>query len=228
MPCVAAFFLILLLLLLLLSLSIALFKDTLDSLIVKRLSLRFPAHALEFEYLDFNLIASALASLKPFFAFAVLKTYLNAWTTSDRYHDGLARSCILGCAAAPHADSISHYFNCPRLWALLDDAFGSSSGTDPITRLGLNVIDPRGLLRVSCAFHFYHTFKGALRSGGPAPVLSNLAAFVARQAMESHPALHLGWPLRRQVTLALSDVSADSLVAAPGAKDPVCCPRSSA
>ena len=165
--------------------------DNLDSLIVKRLSTLFPQHAVEFEFADLAVLTKMLKTLKPFYAFAAVKTYLNAWTTSARYHDGVANKCIFKCCATPRSDCISHYFKCPALWNEIDNAFqrplAQKWDHDVVDRLAFDSFEPHKLVEIAIAFQVYHAAKASLRVGGPSRKLSELVASATKLALESHP-----------------------------------------
>ena len=55
-----------------------------------------------------------MCSLSPAWAFALLKTWLNAWSTSSRLHSQPILPCLFGCTNA--CDSLDHYISCPALW----------------------------------------------------------------------------------------------------------------
>merc|ERR1712100_655860 len=64
----------------------------------------------------------------------VLKTWVNGWATSYRYHDPTLYPCLFGCHAKP--DSLDHYAQCSNLFALGKFIRGHSSD-DPLIRMGL-------------------------------------------------------------------------------------------
>ena len=46
----------------------------------------------------------------------VLKTWINSWATSHRFHERIRLPCLLGCGSD---DSLHHYLRCQRLWDLI-------------------------------------------------------------------------------------------------------------
>ena len=70
----------------------------------------------------------------------ILKSWINSWATSHRFHERIRLPCLLGCGGA---DSLHHYLKCQRLWDLvavvLHDPPSFASIAD---RLGFRVLYP--------------------------------------------------------------------------------------
>ena len=124
-------------------LKLTLYDNTLERIITTRLSTLFPAERNFFDQLDFDIIAGSLKKLNTYFAFSVVKTMINGWTTSARYHDGVASSCVFGCRYKKKTDCISHYMCCPNLRRHISPIFGGPSGEGVADRLGLVLCSPR-------------------------------------------------------------------------------------
>ena len=117
---------------------------------------------MEFMDVDFNAVRWVLSQLATFDATAILKTWVNGWATTARFHDKRADFCIFGCIGC--ADGLSHYFKCSILWDALEQACGFSVGLDPLERLGLADLAVHDLLIVSAAFTTYHALKSEWRA----------------------------------------------------------------
>ena len=91
----------------------------------------------------------------------VIKTWLNAWATTNRIKGDFSRDCLLGCANAP--DSLAHYLNCPRVFACSHFVVPSSSD-DPLIRCGLCMPTRVSLLITACTFSAYHALKAKINS----------------------------------------------------------------
>eukprot|EP00972_Heterocapsa_arctica_P047620 7023676-Heterocapsa_arctica.AAC.1 len=91
-----------------------LYPPTLDSLVLKRLSSLFPEHAAFFQGIEWQTVFRTLRTLPHHPAMCVVKTYLNSWTTTARFHEERRLPCVFGCAEG--ADSLPHYVACPKLW----------------------------------------------------------------------------------------------------------------
>ena len=60
----------------------------------------------------------------------VLKTIVNSWTSSYRYHESVLLECVFGChllhplpPGAAYHDSLEHYLVCKKLWRIIEDIF---------------------------------------------------------------------------------------------------------
>ena len=92
----------------------------------------------------------------------VVKSWANAWTTSDRLHEDLRLPCILGCGDVGAKDSLSHYLSCSVFWALLNSACRSpASQWDVSSQAKICLADPEpfDIQRLVVAFRVYHTLK---------------------------------------------------------------------
>jgi len=92
----------------------------------------------------------------------VIKSWANAWATSDRLHEDLRLPCILGCCDSGAKDCLSHYLTCSVFWALLNSACRSpASRWDVSSQSKICLADPLPFdyQRLVCAFLVYHALK---------------------------------------------------------------------
>ena len=92
----------------------------------------------------------------------ILKSWINSWATSHRFHERIRLPCLLGCGGA---DSLHHYLKCQRLWDLvavvLHDPPSFASIAD---RLGFRVSTPpqrrtQTLRTLAAIYHAYHFIR---------------------------------------------------------------------
>jgi len=100
----------------------------------------------------------------------VVKSWLNGWATSHRMHEDVIHDCLLGCHG--QIDSLSHYINCPHLFALQRYLFEGIS-EDPLVRFGIKHTNPSSLKILSCTFSAYHALKAEVRAGKINPLSVN-------------------------------------------------------
>ena len=91
-----------------------LYPDTIPKLVRRRAPMLCPGIVLG--DISFDLLREMFGKLSPAWATAILKTWANAWTTSSRMHEPVARQCIFGCAEG--MDSLKHYLLCDHVWPL--------------------------------------------------------------------------------------------------------------
>ena len=77
-------------------------------------------------------------------------------------HEDVTLCCLLGCHG--EQDKLSHYAQCPYLFAMLKFLFGNISDC-PLTRFGLGHADQTQLRILACTFSAYHALKAQYRSG---------------------------------------------------------------
>ena len=60
----------------------------------------------------------------------IIRTIVNSWATSCRYHEKVILDCVFGCnndhpllSDTVKKDELSHYLVCPRLWKIVDQAY---------------------------------------------------------------------------------------------------------
>ena len=162
----------------------ALYKPDFASLFCRRLVTLFPASAGEVDDIPWKEIFETLRTLSTHHAMTVVKTLVNAWTTTRRYHEEQRWHCIFGCPG--DMDELEHYAVCERLRREVKKAtkipLGSSS---PIVGLGLSVPSKTTLLRTSVMFTTYHALRISekpLVLSRNIPVIANAAVSVACNA----------------------------------------------
>ena len=122
--------------------------------------------------IDLTLAMSLLANCRKHEATRVIKTWVNSWATSSRFHEPIIYPCLLGCQDG--VDRLSHYVQCPFMLHLQIKILTNPPSPLPLTRIGL--VDPSrdSLLSVACCFAGYHAVKrkvsSSLSSSGPLPV----------------------------------------------------------
>ncbi len=87
----------------------------------------------------------------------VLKTWVNSWATSARYHEPVVLPCLLGRQQA--RDEQSHCVMCPWLRFIVSKFLANSPM--PLVRLGLAQPDSINLLVTACTFSTYHATRNS-------------------------------------------------------------------
>ena len=87
----------------------------------------------------------------------VLRTWLNGWATSTRYHEQVRHKCLWGCPVGD--DTTAHYIVCRRLWRSVQAAVKEAVPIDPLERLALASPTKANFRNLCIASHAYHTFK---------------------------------------------------------------------
>ena len=91
----------------------------------------------------------------------VVKSWLHGWATTHRIKGELRHSCLVGCSDG--VDSMSHYLQCPRIYACCRFVCADSPPC-PLERFGLLLPSKRNLLLLACTFEAYHALKNEIRS----------------------------------------------------------------
>ena len=87
----------------------------------------------------------------------VVKTWLNAWTTTARFHHRVVLPCLLGCTNAQ--DTLAHYIICPRLWRAVRSATRGPMLHDPFQRIGVLHAEEGLLKDLAVAYSVYHYLR---------------------------------------------------------------------
>ena len=140
----------------------ALYPPCLEPLLVKRLSGLFPGDAVRIRGTDWSAVFSSMRQLSPHPAMCVVKSYLNAWATSVRFHEDRRLSCVLGCADSE--DSMVHYMKCDRLWQIVNDSVRGGVASDSLGRLAISAPTSGHLLNLAVCFSTYHAIKVSERT----------------------------------------------------------------
>jgi hypothetical protein len=101
-------------------------------------------------------VQQACARLSPKHASNVVKTWLNAWCTSDRFHETSRQSCIFGCS---FPDKLDHYLVCPAMRVALANVSLGALGSSPLQLLALADAVCINLKLLSISFSLYHTLR---------------------------------------------------------------------
>ena len=151
--------------------------------------------------------SSVVCKLSSHCAMCVLKTWLNAWTTSHRMHEPFIRRCIFGCPDS--VDNLAHYVVCDVLWTSVGEATGVRCTTSR-ERLSLEPVTLDNLYNVVVAFTTYHYCKnsGAGTNYIEAKRLADEVSLAACRRFVPHtrPRSVLP-PTRRAVSSNLFDIS---------------------
>ena len=90
-------------------------------------------------------------------AIKVIKTLVNGWATSHRYHEEKLLPCVFGCSGC--VDSLKHYMKCPALLAFRRFLACGVASEDPLIRRGLTNPSKDTSLLTSCIFSGYHAVR---------------------------------------------------------------------
>ena len=131
------------------------FSCKLEDTIMKRVCELFAPYEVDPDSLDTNAAFEILKQLRKHDAVRVIKTWVNAWATSNRYHEAVQFPCLFGCKDC--ADKLSHYVMCPNLYFLICQSVQASSW--PLERIGLHNPSQKSLLTLACVFSAYHAVK---------------------------------------------------------------------
>ena len=104
----------------------------------------------------------------------VIRSVLNSWATSDRYHEQIPLGCVFGCNLLQHPvrcsvyyrDDLAHYLVCPLLWKIVFEELGDKSKCLPCVSpfphplellcLRYSGCDPQPII---IAHHIYHSIR---------------------------------------------------------------------
>jgi hypothetical protein len=161
--------------------------NTLIPLFERRLRTVFAPLSIPVRSIAWNDVFAVLNKAGTHLSMVVVKTWVDSWATSTRYHDELCSSCVFGCYR--ERDHICHYALCPRLWTEVYEATRSPDEAPVEERLLLSSPSARRAVELAVAFSTYHAVKlgytarvqAAERAGDYAPILE-----LAREAAEAH------------------------------------------
>ena len=94
----------------------------------------------------------------------VIKTWINSWSTTDRYHEMTRLRCILGCGCGN--DALHHYLVCEQLWNEVLQILPSSPFTPPLlSSESLLIVDPSlDKFKIAASFHHgYHFARSMMK-----------------------------------------------------------------
>jgi hypothetical protein len=96
-------------------------------------------------------------NFSPFAKSHILRSLLNAWTTSHRIFAGKTQLCCLfGCLE--HNDQLSHYHKCPIIWQHIRQLTGIHCNFKQLCQLGVT-LDHNMLCHVALVSYIYHCIK---------------------------------------------------------------------
>ncbi len=100
------------------------------------------------EDLQVRACMTALKRLRQHDAMRVVKTWVNSWATTDRYHEAIRLPCIFGC---PCKDKLAHYIGCPILFYLTSQVLPQVPAL-PLERIGLGSPSIHNCKIAACVF----------------------------------------------------------------------------
>ena len=165
------------------------YPNMICSTLARRVRTLFSPYQILDSDLDFEQAASFLRQLRKHDAMRVVKTWSNAWATSNRYHEAIRLPCLFGCAH--QIDAQRHYVNCPLLYCITRQVLHVSDM--PLERLAVSSPTRASLLTVACVFSAYHALKNTLAtecldgstSLDPQQLLAALGLFAESLAAEA-------------------------------------------
>jgi hypothetical protein len=145
-------------------------------LISKRLLVHFLELVDDVAIVAWEHVFALLRGLPRHAAMCVLKSWLNGWCTSRRFHEVRTLSCLLGC---PAPDTFAHYDACPRLWNVVAARTHGQRSANTIERLGLvpGARQREAPANLALAYTLYHELKiGNLQMSADAIRVRSFAA----------------------------------------------------
>ena len=88
-------------------------SDSLEALLKRRISIITEITSESLPPFDWDTIRSQLRQLRGHYAMTILKTWLNGWATSERFHEQHGHTWIFGCPR--QRATVTHYVSCPHL-----------------------------------------------------------------------------------------------------------------
>jgi len=102
----------------------------------------------------------AAKQVGPGIMMTVIKTILNSWVTSHKFHEAMLIDCIFGCEGCK--DTLTHYLSCDPFWTLLVCTCkldGQWLGMTPAKRLGIRSPNKTALTLITVASRCYHAIR---------------------------------------------------------------------
>ena len=133
---------------------------------------------------------------KPYVRSSLMKTWLNAWTTTRRMNEAKRETCLFGCTQAHHyshdvvieaKDDLEHYLCCDRLWFILDVLGPLPTGATG--RLAMLPLTLASAVRLAAAFYIYHAVKFSKDMGSGIRQSSNWQALLRPYAKRAYVAV---------------------------------------
>ena len=92
---------------------------------------------------------------------SVIRSVLNGWVTSYRYHEAVLLPCVFGCKLlhpihdSGYKDELAHYLRCPQLWKLIADVLQADIPTSAAMKLCLDPgSNPSFIIMAHQIYHF--------------------------------------------------------------------------
>jgi len=132
------------------------FPCTLVNTVHKRISMILNVDLDVLNLPEFDCACAELKRLRKHDAMCVVKTWVNSWATSARYHEDILLPCLLGCQEG--CDSQKHYANCINIQIILEEMLLQPPRT-PLERMGLQSAARNSMLACAAVFSAYHAVK---------------------------------------------------------------------
>ncbi len=123
------------------------FSSCLADIVHTRISNLFTPYDIDAHNVQTHNAIELLKKLRKHDAMRVIKTWVNSWSTSDRFHEAIRLPCLFGC---PHLDRQQHYVFCPILFYLTAQIIPTSN--QPLERIGIANPTIGSLKAVACVF----------------------------------------------------------------------------
>ena len=131
--------------------------ESLPALCTIRLCKLLPDLEFDVKRCGWEPVAEQLRRCSTHIAMCAIKTYVNGWTTTHRFHEQARLPCIFGCRGCN--DTLSHYLSCERLWRVTAKHSRIRIGTSVLDKLGLKHPQPEHFKNLAVAFNVYHALK---------------------------------------------------------------------
>ena len=135
------------------------------ALLERRLHILLPGVRVIVQQASFNLFSS-IRALPLSSKIMVIRTVLNSWSTSHRYHEEYLLHCIFGCnlqcplqEGVQYWDTLTHYIQCPMLWKIVNECYPlPEPRPHPLQLICLRFADSDPL-PIIIAHHVYHSIR---------------------------------------------------------------------
>jgi len=152
------------------------FSAHISEIIFRRVSDLFLPHPVYRSSFNFDGAFQVMRKLRKHDCMRILKTWVNSWNTSYRYHETPRLPCVFGCDGMK--DELAHYVMCPILFSTLLQ-LRPFIPPDPVERIGLIRPSLDNLLTVACIFAGYHSVRNSDHLHGLLASPSNLLSIHA-------------------------------------------------
>jgi len=135
----------------------AMYANDWELLANRRVCCILPQHEQRVSHTDWPTVFDNLKMLSGQTVSAVVKTRLNSWTSSARFHDQQIDFCIFGCPC--QSDNLMHYVQCNRMWRVVRKATWAAVSDDLLDRFGIRADQVFHMKRLAVAFAVYHDLR---------------------------------------------------------------------